>query len=107
MSDSEKAVEQEIPWVLSPSGVLEIYTNQLHVTWTRDDIRLRLAQIVENPEHPNPGRSFRAVNEERAAVTLSWRAAKILSNQLAQLVESYEKANGEINVDITLPPPAD
>jgi hypothetical protein len=107
MSESEKPAVPDIPWVVSSKGVVEIYTNQVHATWTKDDIRIRLAQIVENPDHPNPGASFRAINEERAAVTFSWRAAKILRNQLTQLVESYEKVNGEININVTLPPAGD
>lgn len=90
-------------WVKVPGGVAEVYANSFHATWTKDDVRVRLAQVIDSPETPNPGSTFIGINEERAAVTFSWRNAKILRNQLAQIVEQYEKANGEIKVDVTLP----
>ncbi|MHB8391994.1 MAG: hypothetical protein ACYDBH_20860, partial [Acidobacteriaceae bacterium] len=69
-----------------------------------DDVRIRLAQVVDSPVNPNPGAEFRGAIEERAAVTFSWRNAKLLRDQLAVIVAAYEKANGEIKVDTVLPP---
>jgi hypothetical protein len=93
----------ELPWMLSPRGVVEVYANNMHVTWTKDDLRIRLAQIVEDPTAPTPGAEFKAVNQERVAVTFNWRGAKILRNQLNRIIAAYEKANGEVNIDVTLP----
>lgn len=94
----------KMPWVKSPKGVSEIYTNQVHVTWTVDDVRIRFAQIIDSPETPTPGPVFKGVCEERAAVTFSWRDAKLLRDNLSKLIEIYEKVNGEINTDLILPP---
>jgi hypothetical protein len=105
MSEIEKT--DPLPWIKSPKGVLEIYTNQVHATWTKDDVRVRLAQIVDNPDFPNPGSTFKGANEERAAVTFSWRAAKLLRDQLTRLIDAYESANGEINLGVKLPPSMD
>ena len=91
-------------WVKSPDGVIDIYANSSHLTWSLDDVRVRLGQIIDSPETPNPGPGFKGVIEERAAVTFSWRGAKMLCNQLQALVDSYEATNGPIKIDVTLPP---
>jgi hypothetical protein len=68
-----------------------------------DDLRIRLAQVVNSPETPNPGVGFVGVNQERAAVTVSWRVAKALHADLGRAIENFEKANGPIKVDTKLP----
>jgi hypothetical protein len=83
-------------WINSPDGVLNVYANSAHVTWSLDDVRIRLGQLVTSPETPSPGPNFKSVVEERAAVTFSWRNAKLIANQLALLIANYEKVNGEI-----------
>jgi hypothetical protein len=93
-----------LPWVESPDGIVEVYANAVHLTWSLDDVRIRLAQVVVDRETPNPGTDFRGVNEERAAVTLSWRMAKLLRDQLAAAIEQFEKTNGPIKLGLQLPP---
>ncbi len=105
MADENKTVEvPEVPpdykWIPSRSGASpEIYTNYTHASWTKFDVRVRLGQLV-----PITGaiaaKDF--VVEERAAVTFAWPLAKLLAIQLAHLVQSYEKENGEI-VPLRLP----
>jgi hypothetical protein len=102
MPENEKQLPQS-PWIKSPNGVFETYANNIHIMWSKDDLRVRLAQMVESPETPNPGADFRAATEERAAVTFSWRGAKLLRDQLTKVIEAYEKVNGEIKVDVVLP----
>ena len=92
-----------LPWVKSPHGICEVYANAMHVTWTQDDVRVRLAQVVEDPQTPNPGKDFRGANEERAAITFPWRHAKLLRDQLTAIIDSFEEANGTIRLDIKLP----
>ena len=99
--------KKSIPWVKSPKGVFEVYANMTHLTWSLDDVRVRLGQIIDNPETPQPGEGFKAVAEERAAVTFSWRGAKFFRNNLTAIIESYEKVNGEIKLDIALAPSPD
>jgi hypothetical protein len=109
MSENEKEKQQQPKnpeWIGSPSGVLEIYANSANLQWTLDDVRVRLAQLITSPDHRTPGSVFTAVNEERAAITFSWRNAKLLRNQLTNLIESYEKVNGEIVIDIKLASPS-
>jgi len=104
MSENE-GPNKELPWVKSPSGVFEVYANMAHITWTLDDIRIRLGQVVGSAATPNPGPEYKGVSEERAAVTLSWRSAKIIRDQLTGIINSYENANGVIKTDPTLPLP--
>ena|SRR2546423_4824249 len=102
---SEKKSERPpLQWIKSPNGVVEIYTNNIHLTWSLDDIRARLGQMVESPDTPNPGAGFIGAVQERAAVTFSWRGAKMLRDQLDAIIDSYEAVNGPIKVDLTLPP---
>ena len=70
--------------------------------WSLDDVRFRLGQLI-NGEDNASSENFVPSAQERAAVTMSWRNAKILRNQLQQLVNIYEKVNGEINIEVTLP----
>jgi hypothetical protein len=92
-------------WFRSAAGVPEIYANVASLQWSLDDVRVRLAQLVEDPDYPAPGEIFHQGAEERAAVTFSWRNAKILRNQLSSLIEAYESANGEINLSPKLATP--
>jgi hypothetical protein len=101
---ANEAPQPGMSWVKSPSGIAEIYTNRIHATWSVDDVRMRLGQVVDSPQTPNPGTGFQGAIEERAAITFSWRNAKLLRDQLALMIESYEAVNGEINVNIELPP---
>lgn len=94
-----------IQWAKSPDGVFEVYANMTHIMWSLDDVRVRLGQLVESPETPNPGPDLQAVAEERAAVTFTWRGAKIFQQQLATLIATYEEENGTIKTDVKLPPP--
>ena len=93
-----------IHWVRSPSGMPEYYANMVHLMWSLDDVRFRLGQLVESPETIDPGPNFKAVSQENVAVTISWRNAKLLRDQLTNLVEAYEKANGQIKTDVKLAP---
>jgi hypothetical protein len=102
MSEETKVVP-EIVWIKSPKGICEVYANTMHVTWSLDDVRVRLGQMVDSPETPNPGPGFAGAIEERAAVTFTWRGAKILHHQLAAIIESYETVNGPIDLDVKLP----
>ena len=99
MSDGKKP---NAKWVKSPLGVAEYYINTSLVMWSLDDVRFRLGQLI-NGEDNSSKEDFTAVAQERAAVTMSWRNAKLLRNQITQLIKLYEDANGEINVDVILP----
>lgn len=94
----------KLPWIKSPTGSVEIYSNIMHLTWTLDDVRVRLGQIVTSPDSMTPGAGYKGVNEERAAVTFSWRNAKLLRDELATLIARYEKVNGEIETATVLAP---
>ena len=99
MSDDKKP---KAKWVKSPLGVEEYYLNTSLVMWTLDDVRFRLGQLI-NAEDNSSDEDFEAVAQERAAVTMSWRNAKLLRNQLSDLISLFEEVNGEINVNVKLP----
>jgi len=90
--------ENKIQWVRSPDGVFDVYANLAHITWSLDDVRVRLAQLVPSSEALSPGKSFRSVAEEKGAITFSWRNAKVLAIELSKVVQNYETVNGEINL---------
>jgi hypothetical protein len=103
MHQDENRESQPIHWVPAPEGVLEIYANMATLQWSLDDVRVRLAQIINSRETPDPGDDLVAVAQEKVAVSMSWRGAKIMRDNLARAIESYEKVNGEIVVDLKLP----
>jgi hypothetical protein len=100
MTDENKPQEAKpkIKWVRPPEGTFETYANQTHLSWSLDDVRLRFAQIGMSDETLTPGDEFVSINIEKANITLSWRNAKVLYTQLAQIIGNYEKENGEINL---------
>jgi len=98
----DRDTKQQPQWVVSPNGISEVYSNTFHITWSLDDVRIRLAQIVPSDTKRNPGPEFMAVAEERAGVTLTWRSAKVLRDQLSTVIESYENSNGPIKIDVKL-----
>jgi len=95
--------ESPLHWFPAPGGVLEIYANMATLQWSLDDVRVRLAQIINSPETPDPGADLIPIAQEKVAVSVSWRGAKIMRDNLARAIEAYEKVNGEIVVDIKLP----
>jgi hypothetical protein len=109
MSENTKKNQERplIPWIKPSSGeVDEIYANLLTLQWTLDDVRMRFAQLVNDPNEPSPGKTFVPVGHERASVTLSWRNAKVLRDSLSELIANYESLNGEILSDVKLATPA-
>lgn len=105
MADDKTEESKKVAdWVESPDGVLDIYANTAHLTWSLDDVRVRFAQLINSPSTPNPGGEFIAVAEERVAVTFSWRNAVVFRNALSTVIEAYEKTNGPIKVEVKLPP---
>ena len=91
-----------IEWVSPPDGVPEYYANMVNVLWSLDDVRFKIGQLVDNPSKITPGPPV--VARASAAVTLSWRNAKALRDDLIDLIDSYERVNGEITKNVILAP---
>lgn len=104
MTDKTSEPKKTTEWIKPEDGVFDVYANTAHMTWSLDDVRVRFAQLIESPETPNPGDQFVGVAEERVAVTFSWRNAVVFRDALNRVIESYEKTNGPIKIDVKLPP---
>jgi len=98
MSDEKKP---PVSWITPPSGAPEYYANMLRLLWTLDDVRFKIGQLVDNPDTQS---DEKVIARTSAAITLSWRNAKLLRNDLIDLINSYEKVNGEISTSIVLAP---
>lgn len=96
--------------VIEPKdGILEVYSNFVHVDWTPSDVRIRFdfLHYMTDPDEPKV-KNQKGVIEERCAVSVPWIQAKILRDQLSFMINSYESVNGELKL-ITMPsspPPA-
>lgn len=101
MSEDKKP---PIQWVRPPEGVPEYYGNMVNMVWSLDDVRFKIGQLIDGSQSTESGRGFTAVAMPSAAVTLSWRNVKLLRNDLINLIEAYEKVNGEISTAIVLAP---
>jgi len=93
-----------IQWIKPSEGVPEYYANMVSILWSLDDIRFKIGQLVDSSENASPGANFRPVALASAAVTLSWRNAKLLRDDLIELINSFEKVNGEIATNIIIAP---
>ena len=93
-SSGEKSPEsKQFKWMKSEKGIVELYSNYVHPTWTLYDVRLVFGQLMAYRGDP-AGKGF--IIEEQGGVTMSWGHAKVLRDILTKIVESYEKVNGEI-----------
>lgn len=103
MVEDKKPTEafHDYKWVRSKENVPEIYGNMVNPSWTLVDVRFRIGQLV-----PVGTGNSEFVSQEQAAITVAWPYVKVLRNILTELVDSYERANGEIK-PIILPHPAD
>lgn len=99
MEQKQNQPEAQFEWVRPKEGTPEIYGNFSNFSWTLFDVRVQIGQLIPKGSHPTLG----FVVEERGAVTMAWPEVKILRDVLADLVDRYEKVNGEIK-PLTLPP---
>jgi hypothetical protein len=79
-------------WSKPPLPKPELYTNFVPTSWTKFDVRFQLGLIL--PTEPGVALNFEI--EPQGAVTISWVQAKALRDVLTELVQIYEKTNGEI-----------
>lgn len=101
MEQEPKQPESRVDeWVESKEGNPEIYGNYFHTSWTLFDVRFQIGQLIPRSES-NLTAGF--VVEKRGAVTITWPQVKNLLLTLADLVDRYEKANGEMK-PLVLPP---
>src|SRR5262245_10051220 len=95
----------ELPVLEPECGSADVYANVVNLNWTLYDVRIRFAELIQEPidtENPTWG-ALTGVILERAQVTIPWHQAKLLQQMLADLVQKYEEANGELKA-IKLPP---
>ena len=91
-----------VRWVKPDEGSVNLYSNFVGISWTPVDVSVAAGRIIPKFMPIDPGQPLEV--EEQGTVTMSWSSAKFLRDQLAQLVASYEKTNGEIKPP-TLPAP--
>jgi hypothetical protein len=80
-----------LPWFRAKETP-EYYINAIHTTWTVSDVRFRVGRIIPQGEKM----PFTFAIQEEAAVTIAWSQMKNLRDILNQLIETYEKTNGEL-----------
>ena len=95
-----KPVKMEI--VQPPGGVQHIYANFVSLGVTSHDMMIWFGKLYRVLDLPDAEPLNRV--EQRAAVSLSWSEAKHLRNSLSDVIEKFEKVNGEINATPTIPP---
>ena len=89
--DNKPADQKPLNWIRTKE-VPEYYINVLHATWTTSDVRFRLGRVVPQGEQP----PFGFAAEEEVGITIAWSQMKALRDILSNLVETYEKTNGEL-----------
>lgn len=78
-------------------GVFMAYANVVNIGWTLDDVRIRFCELMNVSTDENPKFSEGVgVIQEKAAITLPWRQAKLLRDILNKLVSEFEDMNGEM-----------
>ena len=80
-------------------GLVRVYANVSHLTWTGMDLTVQLYELVQ-PNRDLPGHANKP-NEllHTASVTLTWPVAKTFHKLLGGVLERYEKAYGPINTE--------
>jgi hypothetical protein len=90
----EPVIPPQIRWVKPDGGPVKLYSNFVGVSWTMVDLSVGAGRIIPKFAVIDPNQPMEV--EEQGTVTMSWWSAKFLRDQLTQVIESYEKANGEI-----------
>jgi hypothetical protein len=96
---SADEIQRAFKWIEGREPVPEIYTNFVHVSWTLFDVRFQLGQLIPTGDDLNDG--FRI--EKRGAVTVAWPEVKNLRDTINDLLDRYERTNGEIK-PLKIPP---
>ena len=87
----------KLPLEYPEEGVFETYANVVNMNWTLTDVRLRFAQLIQVPDDARPTwENQHGVLLERAALTVPWNQAKLLSELLNGLIRNYEELNGQL-----------
>lgn len=90
-NEKVEAPKQKFEWVSNPKGLIEIYGNYAHASWTLYDVRMLVGKL-----RPELGDSSKFVVEEQAAIYITWPHLKSIVAALQGIIESYESVNGEI-----------
>jgi len=100
---SETIDLSEVKLAEPEDGIVSAYANVVNLNWTVQDVRLRFAELVQVPSEDSPTWEDQAgVLLEKVAVTIPWHQAKTLRDMLTELIQNYEKLNGELR-PINLP----
>lgn len=83
-------------WVIPEGGAPEVYADWHYVNWLPLTIRIRFGQVVADPRVAPGAKDSSWMIAERMALTMPWHAAKGLAGMLTNLVNQYEKENGEL-----------
>ena len=89
MAEDEREGIPIVGWAGS-SQVAPIYSNNLDLHWTLTDVTVRFGEISHRRETND------AQVREKALITFPWWQAKVLKDMLTDLIDRYERANGEI-----------
>ena len=107
MSEEESKVptEEQKPsvtpfpdWVIPEEDVPEVYADWYYVNWLPLTVRMRFGQIVADPRLSPGHKDSSWVIKEGMALTLPWHTVKALAAMLTNLVQEYEKENGELTI---------
>ena len=72
-----------------PSTYIETYANNVGASSNFYDVRLIFGQLIADPKAD-------VYIEDRVTVTMAWEHAKQFRDLLTQLIDAYEKDNGEL-----------
>jgi hypothetical protein len=75
-------------------GLSEVYSNFIELTWTPYDVHIRFSHAIPPNLEIQP--ESKTIIAHRAAVSVAWAEAKTLRDLLIQVIERFEKVNGEI-----------
>lgn len=92
---TKKQPEKTFNYSEPPEGSNRAYINHVNVTWTGVDVTLLFGELLQNLENIEKG--VLAV-EYRSKITMPWSVAKLLADNLRDVIERYEKANGELKL---------
>jgi hypothetical protein len=81
----------------SRNGVQRFYSNNVDALWTPHDVSVKFSVLTTIKEATDTSPRIHTY-EELAIVTVAWTEAKALALMLKDIVDRYEKLNGEIKI---------
>jgi hypothetical protein len=97
MPDKNQQPDLKLERYESRHGLYSTHVNNFDALWTAHDVRLIFGEVVQVLTDVATEQKTLSV-EQRVAVTMAWSETKLLAAMLNDIIQRFERMNGEIKI---------